>query len=49
MATESPSEPVAYEDGNSIVVCDRENPNAWIRSDVVLDAAKMEWERVTSQ
>lgn len=23
-----------YEDGDSYVVCDRKNPNAWIRSDV---------------
>jgi hypothetical protein len=23
-----------YEDGNSYVVCDRRNPQAWIRSDV---------------
>ena len=23
----------SYEDGKYLVVCDRENPNAWIRSD----------------
>lgn len=27
----------SYEDGDGLVVCDRENPNAWLRSDAVTD------------
>lgn len=26
-----------YEDGDHFVVCDRENPNAWVRSDLTAD------------
>ncbi len=27
------SQSIAYHDGDALVVCDRTNPNAWIRSD----------------
>lgn len=27
----------SYEDGDATVVCDRKNPNAWLRSDAVVD------------
>lgn len=27
----------SYEDGDYLVVCDRENPNAWIRSDETVE------------
>jgi hypothetical protein len=27
----------SYEDGDAFVVCDRKNPQAWIRSDAVTD------------
>lgn len=28
---------ICYEEGQSTVVCDRKNPNAWIKSDVLAD------------
>lgn len=27
----------SYEDGDHLVICDRENPNAWIRSNETAD------------
>lgn len=27
---------IVYEDGGCVVFCDRKNPNAWIRSDIVV-------------
>lgn len=27
----------SYEDGDHLVVCDRENPNAWVRTDEPVD------------
>lgn len=27
----------SYEDGNALVVCDRKNTNAWVRSDVTYE------------
>ena len=30
----------SYEDGDYLVVCDRENPNAWIRSDETVDVRR---------
>lgn len=41
-ATAEPAEPepidldafTSYEDGDALVICDRENANAWLRSDV---------------
>lgn len=41
--SETPSEPdfdrfTSYEDGNDLVICDRKNPKAWIKSDTVSHA-----------
>lgn len=30
----------SYEEGDALVVCDRENPNAWIKSDVTAERAR---------
>ena len=27
----------SYEEGDSLVVCDRENANAWVKSDVTME------------
>lgn len=37
---ENPKKPdydrfASYEDGNDVVICDRKNPKAWIKSDTV--------------
>lgn len=42
MAPDDERTTVAYEDGDDIVICDRKNPNAWIRSDTVVDPGKIE-------
>lgn len=33
---------VTYEDGESVVLCDRENPKAWIRSDAFVTGESAE-------
>lgn len=30
----------SYEDGDSLVICDREEPHAWIRSDRAVDVRR---------
>ena len=35
---EEPHELVAYDDEEALILCDRTNPRAWIRSDTVVTA-----------
>lgn len=37
-ATDDHPELVAYEDEDAYIICDRSNPDAWIRSTVTMEA-----------
>ena len=37
---------VAYEDDGNVVLCEADNPQAWIRSDTVVRAEDVEQDRV---
>lgn len=36
MADDDDRGPVMYQDGDAVVLCDRSNPNAWVRSDTTV-------------
>lgn len=45
MPDDTRDEVVAYEDGDAVVLCDPENPAAWVRSDTVMTATDVERDR----
>ena len=49
MAPDDAEKTVAYEDGGDIVICDRKNPNAWIRSDTVVAPDEVERKQASPQ
>lgn len=49
MTSDSDRGAIAYENGDYLVVVDRGNPQAWIRSDVTVDAEDYERERCPVQ
>lgn len=46
MTTKTDRAPIAYEDDEYVVLCDRENPNAWIRTDTVVSAKAVERDQI---
>lgn len=49
MAPDGDRDPVYYEDGDAVVLCDRSNPNAWLRSDTVVRVGDGRSDRLTPE